>query len=136
MTVTLITAGLLGLLLLILSVRISLVRRSDHISIGDGGNPKLELRRRAQANLVEYLPFVLFLIFLAEQAWGATWYVIALAIAFVIARILHPFGMRTANPTAPRFIGAATTYAVLALLSFLVLARGVSLLAPCATCGG
>lgn len=136
MTVTLITAGILGFLFLILSLRVSLVRRSARISVGDGGNQQLELRCRAQANLAEYLPFTLFLIFLAEQAWGAKWYVIALAAAFVIARILHALGMRSLAPTPPRFIGATLTYAVLALLSFLVLAKGIALLAPCASCGG
>ena len=136
MTITLITAGILGFLLLVLSLRVSLVRRAAHISIGDGGNQQLELRRRAQANLAEYLPFTLFLLFLAEQAWGRKWYVVALAAAFVIARMLHAIGMRSATPTAPRFLGAAATYAILAILSFLVLAKGVALLAPCTNCGG
>ncbi len=134
MTITLFTAGLIGLLLLILSLRVSFYRRSAAISIGDGGDPAMVLRLRAQANLVEYAPLTLFLLFLAEQAWGPTWYVMALAALFVAARVLHAIGMRTATPTLARFIGASATYAVLALLAFLALARGIALIAPCPTC--
>lgn len=136
MVVTLFTAGMLGFLLLALSLRVSLRRRSAGISVGDGGDAQLLLRRRAQANLVEYAPVTLFLVFLAEQAWGASWYVTALAALFVVARILHAVGMQTASPTPARFVGASVTYAVLALLSFLVIAKGIALLAPCPTCAG
>ena len=136
MVVSLFTAGMLGFLLLILSLRVSLRRQSAGISVGDGGDSELLLRQRAQANLVEYAPITLFLVFLAEQTWGSSWYVTALAALFVVARILHPLGMQTASPTIARFIGASVTYAVLALLSFLVIAKGIALLAPCTACAG
>jgi hypothetical protein len=127
MQVTMIAAGLLGLLLLALSIRVTMIRRSGGVSMGDGGRPDLLARVRAQANCAEYVPAGLILIFLAEQGFGATWFVIALAAAFVAGRFFHPVGMAMPAPNAPRILGTVLTWTPLGLLAILVLAKGLTL---------
>ena len=92
-----------------------MVRRSEKISIGDGGNERLTARMRAQLNFAEYAPIVLILIALIELAVGTVdwlWWVAAL---FVAARILHPFGMDGWKPG--RAIGIGLTFLILAGLA-------------------
>jgi uncharacterized membrane protein YecN with MAPEG domain len=127
MQVSMITAGLLGLLLVILSIRVTLIRRADGISVGDGGNAALNLRMRAQGNCTEYVPTGLLLLFLAEQGFGATWFVIALAATFVVGRVLHPIGMGLPAPNVPRVVGMVCTWTPMGLLAILVLMKGVAL---------
>ena len=91
--ITLVTAGALAFINVWLSIRTSQVRHSEGVSVGDGGNERLIRRMRAQANFVENTPFVLALIGLIEFCAGSsTWLWVASAI-FLIARILHAFGM-------------------------------------------
>ncbi len=127
MQVTMISAGILGLLLVVLSLRISQLRRADHVSMGDGGIPALQERIRAQGNCTEYVPTGLILIFLAEQGYGPTWFVVALAVLFVAARLAHPIGMGMPAPNAARLFGALGTYGAIALLAAIVLVKAVTL---------
>lgn len=126
MQVTMIAAGLLGFLLVALSVRVIALRRSALVSLGDGGNPALAARIRAQGNFTEYAPVGLILIFLAEQAHGARLDVVLLAAVFVAGRILHPFGLGRPAPNAPRLVGMMATFVALVALAAIVLWAGFS----------
>ncbi|MFN3591957.1 MAG: MAPEG family protein [Thermaurantiacus sp.] len=128
MVVTLVTAGGLGLLYLILSFRVVAVRRSARVEIGDGGNRILLSRIRAHGNFAEYVPLSLFLLFLAEQAHGASTLLVTLAAVLGVSRLLHPMGMAMRAPNVPRFVGALGTFSVLAVLAGMVLWAGVQLL--------
>lgn len=76
-----------------LGYRVGQVRTSEKVSVGDGGNEKVIRRMRAQANFVEYTPFVLILIALIEAAAGtSTWLWVVMAV-YMLARIAHAFGM-------------------------------------------
>ena len=109
--VTLVTAGGLALINFWLGIRIGQVRRSAKISVGDGGHEPLVRRMRAQANFVEFAPFVLALIGLIElNIGGATWLWVV-ASAFLVARVLHGFGMDGWGPG--RTIGTAVTMLVM-----------------------
>jgi uncharacterized membrane protein YecN with MAPEG domain len=108
--VTLATAAACALLNVWLAVRIGQVRRAEKVSIGDGGNPRLIARMRAQLNFVEYAPIVLILIGLIELAVGTETWLWAVAALFVFARILHAFGMDGWMPG--RGIGIAVTLLV------------------------
>lgn len=125
MQITMIAAGVMGLLLLTLSMRVAAVRRANSISIGDGGNAELMMRGRAQANCAEYAAIGVLLIFLAEQAYGASWFVISLAALFVIGRLMHPFGMAKLAPNVFRVAGMIGTWTALGLLAPLVLWAGL-----------
>ena len=84
------------------------------VLVGDGDNPVLLCRMRAQANFVEYTPFVLILMALIELAGGPKPWLWAIGIVYVLARIAHAFGMdRRRMPNPMRAAGAATTWAIL-----------------------
>jgi uncharacterized membrane protein YecN with MAPEG domain len=108
--VTLAAAAACALLNVWLAIRIGQVRRAEKVSIGDGGNPRLIARMRAQLNFVEYAPIVLILIGLIELAVGTETWLWAVAALFVVARILHAFGMDGWMPG--RMIGISTTLLV------------------------
>ena len=76
-----------------LGICIGQVRTSEKISIGDGGNEKVIRRMRAQANFVEFTPFVLILIALIELAAGTSTWLWAVMAVYMVARIAHAFGM-------------------------------------------
>lgn len=76
-----------------LGIRVGQVRTSEKVSIGDGGNEKVIRRMRAQANFVEFTPFVLILIALLELATGTSTWLWAVMAVYMLARIAHAFGM-------------------------------------------
>ena len=112
--VSLTFAGALALVNLWLATRVVRVRRSGKVLMGDGDNPLLLCRMRAQANFVEYTPFILILMALIELAGGPKPWLWAIGIAYVLARIVHAFGMdRRRMPNPMRAAGAATTWVIL-----------------------
>ena len=116
--VTALYAGLCGLLLLMLSVRVSQRRLVTKVGIGTGGDEELERRVRAHANLVENAPLALLLLFLIEQSGAASAYVHAVGALFVVARVLHAQGLSaSAQRSASRFYGSLITLLVLLGLS-------------------
>ena len=64
--VTPLYAGLLGLMLLVLSALVSRQRLRHKVSIGDGDVPSVRAAMRVQANFVEYVPLALILLVLLE----------------------------------------------------------------------
>ncbi|MEI9850255.1 MAG: MAPEG family protein [Sphingomonas sp.] len=91
--VALAAAGAAALVNLWLAIRVGQVRMAEKISVGDGGNPRLIARMRAQLNFAEYTPVVLILIALIEAAQGTQAWLWGVAALYVAGRILHPFGM-------------------------------------------
>ncbi|MEO0679422.1 MAG: MAPEG family protein, partial [Pseudomonadota bacterium] len=49
------------------------LRQGAGVSLGDGGDLRLQRRTRAQGNLVEYAPLFLILLALAEMQGAAGW---------------------------------------------------------------
>lgn len=115
--VTLTIAAALAVVNLWLAFRIVPTRVRDKVLVGDNGDQRLHARMRAQANLVEYAPFVLILIGLIELAGGSATVLWALGVVFVIARVLHGFGMDRTTSNALRAAGALVTWAILAVLA-------------------
>jgi uncharacterized membrane protein YecN with MAPEG domain len=91
--ITLIIAAAAALINIWLAMRVARVRMAEKISVGDGGNELLIRRMRAQANFVENTPFVLVLLALCELACGSSIWLWAVAIVYILGRILHAFGM-------------------------------------------
>lgn len=109
--VALITAGAAALLNFWLGLRVSLLRISKKVLVGDGGDPRLIARMRAHANFAEYAPIVLILIALVELAGGTRSWLWAASAAFVLGRVLHAFGMD--GWRLGRMIGIAATMVVM-----------------------
>lgn len=125
MTITVIPlyAGLAGLLLVILSFRVTLMRRSSGVGIGDGGNASLTRAIRAQANFVEYTPIALLLILLLELSGSSHALLHILGIALIVARLAHGYGLSTNSGVSPgRFAGATLTWLVILAGAVLCLA--------------
>jgi uncharacterized membrane protein YecN with MAPEG domain len=123
--ITSLYAGILGLVLLVLSFRVIAVRRSARISLGAGGNPVLERRIRSHANFCEFAPLILLLLALAELggAMDGTW-LYALGGALVVGRVAHPFGIEGAGMNF-RLIGMISTFSALIGLSLGLLVRAL-----------
>lgn len=112
----------LTVLFFILWISVTKTRANLSISIGDGGNTDLHERIRKHGNFIEWVPFTLVLMTLAEMR-GATglWLHIPGAL-LLVGRLLHPFGLKHGNAAHPlRIIGnSASLFAVLILLACLV----------------
>lgn len=122
--ITLVIAAAATLINIWLAVRVSTVRKTHNIWLGDGGNAAVIARTRAHTNFVEYAPFVLILIALIELATGASLWLWGLGAWFVLARLSHGIGMDTTAPRWMRMFGAMSTLAVLLVLSVWALVVG------------
>ena len=121
-TITPIYAALLGLVLLVLSVRVVTAVRAKGVSIGDGGSPDHLALIRSQGNFVEYVPMILILIGFAEAGGASDTWIHGLGGVLLLARILHPIGMSPEpKPNVFRFAGTVSTFLVLLISSILVL---------------
>ena len=108
--ITLLYAGLLGILSLALSYLCGSLRGKTGISIGDGGNTELLLAMRRHANFVEYVPLALILIALLEMNGVAAIAIHSLGGALFVCRVAHALGLKADTMAgAGRLIGAAGT---------------------------
>lgn len=126
MTVSMITASLLGILLLFLSGYVVAGRVKFKIDIGDGGNEQMRQRIRTQANFVEYVPLALILIMLVEAGKiGPGWLPTAMAATLIVARLWHAQGLLS-NPgmSAGRFMGTNLTGLVVLVGAVATMGRG------------
>lgn len=108
-------AGILAIILVALSIRVVIVARAKaHVPFGDGGQEELTPVVRAQANFAEYVPLAVLCIGFTEFGGASENLVHGLGIALVVARVVHPFGLRASvGPSIPRFIGTIVTWGVL-----------------------
>lgn len=114
---TLTMAAAAGLINLWLAIRIGQVRTSQKVSVGDGGNEFVIRRMRAQANFVEFTPFVLILIAgLEASGYAATWLWVV-GVVYMIGRLAHGLGMDGGAFKLGRMIGTLTSMLTLLGLS-------------------
>jgi uncharacterized membrane protein YecN with MAPEG domain len=109
----------LAVIFLVLWFGVSAMRSNLKVSIGDAGDPRLLERIRRHGNFVEWVPFVLILMALAEaNGAGAVWVHIT-GVLLVAGRVVHPFGLKHDNPVHPLRI-AGNSANLLATLNVLV----------------
>lgn len=125
MPVFFVCAGLLGLLVAVLTVNVGLVRTRKKISLGDGGDPEMTAAIRAHANLLEFAPLCLLLIYMASDFYGF-WVTACLSVVLLVARVLHAGGMLDMIPKG-RMLGATATTTILAITSILLVVAGFNL---------
>jgi uncharacterized protein len=92
-------------------------------SIGDGGNPELLLKIRRHGNFIEWVPFTLLLMTLAEVQGTQPAWLYAAGGLLLLGRIAHPFGLKIDNVNHPlRYLGNGPNFLAVAVL-FVALAR-------------
>lgn len=95
-------------------------RRREKVDIGDGNHTGLSRAIRAQANAVEYMPFVILLMAFSEANAAPLWLLHIVGAAFVFARIIHPIGfIHKKGKSFGRFYGTLITWLILLGLSIL-----------------
>jgi hypothetical protein len=120
--ITLTAAGAAVLINIWLGVRVSQLRVRHKVPIGEGGNERVAARMRAQANFVEYTPFFLILLTLIELSRGSQQWLWWVTIAYILGRLVHPFGMDRPAPNRLRMAGIVTTWLTLVGLAAYALA--------------
>jgi uncharacterized membrane protein YecN with MAPEG domain len=125
-TITMMYAGLLGLISIAIAFAAGRLRGKLNVSIGDGGDRSLLLAMRRQANFVEYVPLALILLALLELNHVRPMAIHAMGAALVIARIAHAFGLKADSMQQPaRFVGASLTALVTVVASVWAIAAAV-----------
>ena len=110
-------ASLAAFLMVWLSLKVIKIRRSNKISIGDGGIDDLTIAIAAQSNAVEYIPISLLLLFALEYNQANMLAIHLLGAALIIGRIVHAKGLLSSN-LKQRVLGMQITiYTLLALAS-------------------
>jgi len=126
MNVALSCIGFLGLLVIGLGLRVSLLRTSTNTIIGYNTDPGDTLHKwvRAHANACEYAPMLGLLIYAVGMQPASGWMKLV-AVMAVVSRYLHAAGMVMSpsldQPQPLRFAGAVGTYVTGLLLSLAVL---------------
>jgi uncharacterized membrane protein YecN with MAPEG domain len=111
--ITLTIAAAAALLHVWLSIRVSQLRRLHHVSIGDEGNRAVATRMRAHGNFAENTPIFLILLALIEHGIGSPLWLWIVAAVYILARLLHAFGMDRPAPNWMRIGGVALSWLVL-----------------------
>ena len=115
--ITILYAGVLGLIGIGLGATAGIYRGKNGISIGDGGDPELLLRMRRHANFVENVPLALILIALLEMQAVTATAIHVLGGALVLGRVMHWVGFNDDVGNPVRGIGAGLTALTIAVSS-------------------
>ncbi len=115
--ITLTTACILGLMLFWLSVRVIGARVKNDALIGDAGDTALLFSIRTHANFTEYSPLFIILLGLLEFHHANQTVLLILAALYLVARILHVFGMGVDANLKLRQAGMAGTFLSLVTVS-------------------
>ena len=115
-------AALLGLLAVLLTARVIVLRVRFNVNAGDGGQPLLAQAIRAHANLLELAPLALLLLTFAEWSVTWRWLILALGVVLLIARLASAWGLsHSLGLGTGRKAGAGLTSLVIVACSLLVL---------------
>jgi uncharacterized membrane protein YecN with MAPEG domain len=110
--ITMHAAAVLAAMLVLMSLPISLRRRSAKISLGVGDDVTLQNLVRAHGNFTEYAPMGLIILGLLEMAEASSTTLWIVAGLLVVGRIAHAIGMYTMILPL-RVLGTGLTQAML-----------------------
>ncbi len=118
LAITPLYAGLVGVLFVILSLRVSARRYSAKVSSGDGDDKALFKRIRVHANCAEYAPIGIILLAIAELQGAPLWMVHLFGLMLLAGRVMHAVGYGSTPQIVPlRRYGMMITYLMLLLVS-------------------
>ena len=124
---TILYSGLLGIVLVILSVRVVALRGNPAFAwfkFGYGGEYALDRAVRAHGNLAEYAPTFLLMMLIAEQSGYSSFALHCYGGTFLLGRLMHGvcFGFMESNLPL-RIAGTVLTLFPLLGLSVILLAQ-------------
>ena len=126
LTVTPLYAGLLGLMLILLSAGTIRARMRAKVSLGDGGDKALSQAIRAHGNFTEYAPMGLILLALVDMQGAPALALHLLGAALVAGRAAHAWGLTRANTlNAARSIGMLLTFGAIGLAALGLIAHAL-----------
>jgi uncharacterized protein len=103
-------AAILGLLAVVLSFHVIALRAKTKVSLMDGNDPALKERIRRHGNFAEFVPLALILMGFAEVGGASSTWLHVIGGILLLSRLIHPFGIKHDNVSAPaRIIGATGT---------------------------
>lgn len=111
--ITLLTASILGLIYLglcynVVRYRIKELKQAGH------DQDTLDRMVRVQCNFIEYVPIILILLMLLENAGAKNYLLLGCAIGLIVGRILHAWGLSlSAGTSFGRYYGTLITWIVL-----------------------
>ena len=115
-------AGLLGLLLIVLSAQVVRLRWRYDVRLGVGTEDAMQQAVRMQANFTEYVPFAVLLLVFAEIAGLPAPAVHCAGLILLVSRVLHAWGLaQSTGRSFGRFYGTAGTWLVILGLSLWLL---------------
>jgi len=122
MTAAFLYAALVTLHYLVLTFRTIVLRGRLRVALGDGNDKALQRAIRAHANLAEYAPLALLLLYMVEVAGARPATVHALGAALLLGRLLHALGIsRVREPLPLRMAGMVLTTGCLIVSSVILL---------------
>ncbi|NNE82012.1 MAG: hypothetical protein HKN18_17220 [Silicimonas sp.] len=120
-TITASYAALLTLFLIAMSFYVIITRAKTDTLLGHGESIPMLVAMRRHGNLIEYMPFAILIMALAELlGLGSTWLHVS-GIALVAGRLIHPFGVAENSPLVPRVIGVLLTFAAMVIPAIAIL---------------
>ncbi|MDF2178140.1 MAPEG family protein [Aliiglaciecola sp. CAU 1673] len=124
--ITLLYAGLSVFLVLYLAFKVIRLRNVHQVAIGDGGHKDLQLAIRAHANLMEYLPLCLLLMFLVESSGLNGVLIHGLGGVLLLGRLIHAYSIPT-RILKLRVVGMTMTFSVLLVAAIAAIGRALGL---------
>src|SRR5262249_40098447 len=119
----------LALIYIALGAMVGRERGRAKVSLGDGGDQVLLVAVRRHANFAEFVPFIVVMLAMIEINGFPKIWIHALGALLVIARLIHPFGLKHDTMSSPlRIAGAATTAVVTVVCGIILIWQGVSAL--------
>ena len=114
-------AAILGLVAIFLSFHVIRMRAKTKVSLLDGDNMALKECIRRHGNFTEYVPLTLILMGFAEAGGASFTWLHAIGGILLVSRLIHPFGIKHDNGSAPpRILGAAGTQIAMLLAMGLI----------------
>lgn len=110
-------ASLLAALYIYLAIMVIAQRRNSRVGLGDGGDKHMLQAMRAHGNFVEYVPFALILMLIAEMNGANSYLLHACGWWLIVARLLHAYGVRHHFAASwQRFSGTLSTFLIYLIL--------------------
>ena len=120
--ITAVFTGILALMLVGISIRVTVHRAKKKISFSDGGDKVMAAAIRVQGNFIEYVPMALAVMGLIEWMGAQHWVVYLFGILLLVARLAHAWGLY-ANVFQARVAGTSASWLLLVAGGLFVIGR-------------